>query len=139
MRLKMKKSEVRRMIREMVRELHEGVSNKDVTEYLITALWSSIDDEGNPLDDNYTVRDVSKLATNQAKKDLNKFWSKAKNLLADDEGSREWTHDFWLTRNGHGSGFWDGDWDNGDELTKIAEKMGEVELYVGDDGVIHQM
>ena len=19
-------------------------------------------------------------------------------------------HDFWLTRNGHGAGFWDGDW-----------------------------
>ena len=23
-------------------------------------------------------------------------------------------HDFWLTRNGHGAGFWDGDWDDAD-------------------------
>jgi|TARA_R110000744_G_scaffold366338_1_gene475354 hypothetical protein len=23
-------------------------------------------------------------------------------------------HDFWLTRNGHGAGFWDGDWNDAD-------------------------
>ena len=30
--------------------------------------------------------------------------------LTDDELARAGT-DFWLTRNGHGAGFWDGDWD----------------------------
>ena len=48
-------------------------------------------------------------------------------------------HDFWLTRNGHGAGFWDGDYDDevGTELTKIAHTFKELDCYVGDDGKIH--
>lgn len=48
-------------------------------------------------------------------------------------------HDFWLTRNRHGSGFWDGDWPKriGDELTRIAESFGEVDLYAGDDDLVY--
>ncbi len=39
-------------------------------------------------------------------------------------------HDFWLSRNGHGSGFFDGDWpDAGDRLDKASEAYGEVYLY----------
>ena len=45
-------------------------------------------------------------------------------------------HDFWLSRNGHGAGFFDGDWpENGDKLQAAAEKYGQVDLQV-DDGVI---
>ena len=36
--------------------------------------------------------------------------------------------DFHFTRNGHGAGFWDGEWENGDELTKWAESFGSCEL-----------
>ncbi len=49
-------------------------------------------------------------------------------------------HDFWLTRCGHvGAGFWDGDWpqDVSDRLTEASEKFGDVDLYVGDDGMIY--
>lgn len=39
-------------------------------------------------------------------------------------------HDLWLTRNRHGAGFWDGDWDDrGDELTSIAHSFGECSVY----------
>ncbi len=36
-------------------------------------------------------------------------------------------HDFWLTRNGHGAGFWDGDWPEAcsDMLTKASVGYGE--------------
>lgn len=49
-------------------------------------------------------------------------------------------HDFWLTRNGHGAGFWDGDWEEatGIVLTKASERFGEVSLYLGDDQLIYQ-
>lgn len=49
-------------------------------------------------------------------------------------------HDFWLTRNGHGTGFWDRDGDPAtmERLTTASEKAGEVYLEVGDDGKIHQ-
>ena len=44
---------------------------------------------------------------------------------------------FWLNRNGHGAGFWDGDWPkHGAELDKAAHSYGEFDLYVGDDGEI---
>ncbi len=48
-------------------------------------------------------------------------------------------HDFWLTRNGQGAGFWDGDWPKaaGKRLTKSSKTFGETTLYVGDDGKIH--
>lgn len=45
-------------------------------------------------------------------------------------------HDFWLTRNGHGAGFWDGDWPEpyAAQLTAAAKAFGEITLYAGDDG-----
>ncbi len=49
-------------------------------------------------------------------------------------------HDFWLTRNRHGAGFWDGDWDKevGKRLTESCREFGEVWIDVGDDGKIYQ-
>lgn len=48
-------------------------------------------------------------------------------------------HDFWLTRNGHGAGFWDrGELDHeglGDRLSKRARKQGEVNAYWQDGKV----
>lgn len=82
-------------------------------------------------------------------------WNTEKEMISVDSGPipREWLkdhkrerdygsagHDFWLTRVGHGAGFWDGDWPiHGDALTEICKKFGEVDLYVGDDGKIYGM
>jgi hypothetical protein len=48
-------------------------------------------------------------------------------------------HDWILTRNRCGSGFWDGDWDKefGQKLTELCHKQGEIELYLGDDQLIY--
>jgi len=47
-------------------------------------------------------------------------------------------HDFWLTRNHHGAGFWGrGLGEVGEALTRAAHMFGSHELYVGDDGLIH--
>lgn len=48
-------------------------------------------------------------------------------------------HDFALTRNGHGAGFWDGDLpdDLGERLTAASKKAGEVFPYLGDDGAVY--
>ena len=52
--------------------------------------------------------------------------------------------DFWLTRNGHGRGFWDRAPSDdpeytevGEKLTLIAESFRNVDPYVGDDGLIY--
>ena len=41
-------------------------------------------------------------------------------------------HDFALTRNRHGAGFWDRGIDQGDELTAMAQSEGSATIYVGD-------
>ena len=48
-------------------------------------------------------------------------------------------HDFWLTRCGHGVGFWSrGLGRLGEKLTHLAEQTGDVDLYVGDCGLVYQ-
>jgi len=48
-------------------------------------------------------------------------------------------HDFWLTRNGHGSGFWDSEcWGEfGEFLTKKSKDQKESYAYIGDDGLVY--
>jgi hypothetical protein len=106
-----------------------------VKHYLICALWSSTDNN-EPLDTNYGLSDFAQKTIDKAKQDCQNFIDKAGNLLND------WTeeqagHDFWLTRNRHGSGFWDRDFPNGKELTTLAHQFGECDIYVGDDGMLH--
>jgi hypothetical protein len=47
--------------------------------------------------------------------------------------------DFCYTRNGHGTGFWDGDWPEpiGERLTQAAQGYLELHLYRGDDQLIY--
>jgi hypothetical protein len=63
----------------------------------------------------------------------------------DEFGSDEQAgHDFWLTRCGHGAGFWDRFsgghplHDAGTRLTDAAHVWGNIDLYVGDDGKVYQ-
>jgi hypothetical protein len=109
-----------------------------VRQYLVTALWSSTDDAGNPLDDTHDISALSPECVQQAERDVAAFVTKAGALL-DGLDLTDVAHDFWLTRNGHGAGFWDGDYEEevGAKLTEIAESFGTVDLYVGDDGVVH--
>ena len=50
-------------------------------------------------------------------------------------------HDFALTRNHHGAGFWDGDWAEpwGKILTDLAHQWPETELYLSDDCLVEQL
>ena len=132
-----KRSDVKKIIA-------EKVSDEMLNRYIESMLWSSTGDNDEPLDKNYSEDDLSEEAKAQAKKDLEAFVKKAGDLIADlDEP--EVAHDFWLTRNGHGAGFWDRDYDDevdpegtlGDDLTKIAKSFGEQHPYVGDDGLIY--
>lgn len=79
------------------------------------------------------------------KADCGAFHVKARDLLrkAYERGydRSQAGHDFWLTRNGHGAGFWDRkelEADGlGDDLSDIAKEFGEVWAYIGDDALIY--
>lgn len=56
----------------------------------------------------------------------------------DDPAMARAGHDFWLTRNHHGAGFFDrGLGELGDRLTAVCKPYGETDLYVGDDGKLY--
>ncbi len=65
----------------------------------------------------------------------------AADLEAAEEAGRDRDHlghDFWLSRNGHGTGFWDrGLGEVGERLHAAAQACGQVDLYRGDDGLIY--
>ncbi len=49
-------------------------------------------------------------------------------------------HDLWLTRNGHGTGFWDRDAipeSKRKKLTEVARVFGSCDIYLGDDDKIY--
>jgi hypothetical protein len=113
-------------------------------QYLETALWSSTGEDGEPLDDDHSTNDIAPAALAQARADVESFLeSNAKPIdqakaLVPTYDDASVAHDFWLTRNGHGAGFWDrGLGAVGDELTKNAKPYGECDPYVGDDGLVY--
>ena len=103
-----------------------------VDAYIEAALWSSYDDNDDPLDDNYDRDSIELETLNKMERDCKIFFDvnyediKSNISLAG--------HDFWLTRNGHGCGFWDGDWPEeiGDRLTEAAEQFSTYDLWVSD-------
>jgi hypothetical protein len=118
-------------------EIHDRSYDDDFfNAYIVAALWSTSDDD-EFLDDNHFREDIDKSTMSQMEEDCEAFINEAGHMIPESRLSRA-GHDFWLTRNGHGAGFWDGDWpEHGDELTKISEKFGSHDLYVGDDGLIY--
>ena len=106
----------------------------DFTEaYIEAALWSSTDDDGEPLDAGY---DLSQEAHDAMHADCAKFYEANSQYITDDALAG---HDFWVTRCGLGAGFWGGDWPEpaASILTTAAEAFDNVDLYVGDDGLIY--
>lgn len=115
-----------------------------VTEhYLTCALWASTytDDlgEDTPLDQ--VDAELHQEARDQARTDCRDFIALLDNSRID--ATEHWTdeqlgHDFFLTRNGHGAGFWDrGHGNLGEALTHAAKTFGSADLYLGDDNLIH--
>lgn len=110
--------------------------------YLEAALWSSTDDDtGEPLNSNFSVSDIKGKTLAKLKGYVTKFLAAAKGLDLSGYRASQVGHDLWLTQNGHGAGFWDGDYEEppglGYKLDRIAQSLGEVNLYVGDDGKLY--
>ena len=123
--------------------------------YITAALWSSYDDDETPLDDSekYGEDKLSAETVQKMESDCDKFiqlndddlreYAERRAIPIHDAAMAEYTaeecagHDFWLTRAGHGTGFWDrGLGELGERLSKASRSFGESWLYVGDDGKI---
>ena len=113
--------------------------------YFEAALWSSSDESneqgGDPMDENYGLEDFDRETLKNMMAEARMWRRSVEPILEDLEGFEESQvgHDFWLTRNRHGAGFWDGDWPEPEatQLDEASKKAGEINLYVGDDGLIY--
>lgn len=138
-----------------------------VRHYIDTALWSTgycgdIPETDAPenMDEVATFSECSVNMLHDARKQCAAFLWTARSLLRPfvrawglEETLSRAGHDLWLTAQGHGAGFWDGDWrlrpldtlgdpvDHGDALTTLAKDHGyRGDLYhVGDysAGTVH--
>jgi hypothetical protein len=114
------------------------------TQYLATAFWTDEERlkeeaEENGLDPGEHDFEWSPEALMDAQEDCNSFREQFQELLDQAGDDEQNAHDFWLTRNGHGAGFWDRGYPDeiGDALAEASRKFGEKYTYLGDDGLIY--
>lgn len=116
--------------------------------YIETLFWAETDGDGRPLDANYSAADLAPEALAAIVADCAAFQAangddiSAGRIRRPGAGYSETEyagHDFLLTRNRHGAGFWDGDWPEGaaERLTAAAHSFGETAPYIGDDGRVY--
>ena len=83
----------------------------------------------------HNFSDNSKI---KAYEDIKLFLKYAGNAV-DGIDEEQLGHDIWLSRNGHGAGFFDRGYD--DKIEKIlmdsAHKIGSADIYLGDDGLLY--
>lgn len=132
--------------------------------YIACALWCGVFDpakEGEADPNKYTLSqsDISDNTLRVMCTDCWKFWDddEIENLIpigTEEQAGR----DFWLTRNGHGAGFWDrdvsvyGSEEIRDNLNVLAKNFRTIaadgmppnrwpdfELYIGDDGLVYHV
>ena len=107
--------------------------------YIECAIWSSTDDDSEPLDKEHNWTDLADETLAKMIADCERF-QRENNL--DGYPRENAGHDFWLTRNGHGAGFWENDFgteEQCDKLTEASKRFGASDLYVGDDGKLYLM
>ncbi len=100
--------------------------------YIECALWSSTDIDCDPLDDWATIDNIEPHTLADMKQDCQDFYNDmGPELEKASDNYMQHGHDFWLTRNGHGAGFWDRGYSNGDILTDACAPYGTHDL-IGD-------
>lgn len=129
------------LINEHLEEMLDG--------YIQAAMWSTNDESdeqgGDPLDKHYSPKDLAWQTRAEMRADCLAFlqeFAEEIDLVRDEVKQAQaadcsvWAlagHDLWLTRCGHGCGFWEtSDWPEGlgKLLTHYCRGIGQVHLYV---------
>lgn len=116
--------------------------DKTTAAYLEAALWADLPECGKGL----TLKDFTRETRERARAVCERFIRENEADLQDHRESIGWPfeelvgHDLWLSRQGHGSGFWDGPEIYGEDaanrLTRAADKLGEAFVFELEDGAL---
>ena len=90
--------------------------------------------------DHLGLHDIAPTALESARQDCARFQRDCEYLLKHAGTDEQNGHDFWLTRNRHGAGYWDRGYHEriGGQLSDTCEAYGQVDWYVGDDKLVYQ-
>jgi len=104
--------------------------------YIETMLWSETGGPNGdtPLDRDYSAEDFDPKTLARIIADCAAFQKECSDWYDD---PKQAGHDFWLTRVGHGAGFWDGDYPEPQAtlLTNASKRFGHVDVVEGEYGV----
>lgn len=112
--------------------------NEFARAYLEAMLWTECNPDNEELDGK-NESDFAPETITRILMDCAKFEGFNRDLLAKAGDASQNGHDFWLTRNHHGAGFWDRGYSDkiGEGLTKAAQEFKECSLVLGDDGKLY--
>lgn len=109
------------------------IRNKEavLNHYVKCMLWAEQNEiSGNTFEyDNYDIEDIHPPDLKTIKEDIKNFLINSHDLLTEEWTDEQIGHDFYLTRNGHGAGFWDRGLPNGDELSDKARSFGASNCF----------
>jgi hypothetical protein len=112
--------------------------------YVEAMFFTSTGDDGEAFAEGFSdlaPETLARIIADCAKFQEGAAWLRAVNAAKgyDFPGEADAGRDFWFTRNGHGCGFWDGDWPepHAEQLTDAARTFGYVDAYLGDDGKVY--
>ncbi len=99
-----------------------------------------------PTGEDWNVNMLAPSAIERIRADCASFQEKAGNTIwmslqfpSYCESQEHAGRDFWYTSQGHGCGFWDGDWPEPEatQMTRWAHLFAERHVYKGDDNLIY--
>jgi hypothetical protein len=119
----------------------EKLAHEFADNYVECMLWAESGDPDSPLGEQADCDELAASTVERIREDCARFLADPITLeYVVDKGPEQCGHDFWLTRNGHGAGFWDRGWGEvGEYLTERSKAAGDCDVYRGDDGLIYIM
>ena len=124
-------------VKNLREDVNLGELNIDeiLNSYIETAIWA---EESNENDlKGKTINDFNEESVANSKIEIYNFIKKAQQEAPDELStydSKALGHNLWLSRNGHGAGFFD---DNNDKLQNLARSIKPVDIYLGNDGKVY--
>jgi hypothetical protein len=114
-----------------------------ITHYKVCALWASTNFAQNEEEEQRGGKPMDKVHTEWSDDANKEIETDCRSFIESQIDKLEtWTPteagiNFFLTRNRHGTGFWDGNFPYGRKLTNAAHVYGTSEPYIGDNGLTY--
>jgi hypothetical protein len=108
--------------------------------YVQAAFYCATNGAGDsfPLWDTYTIDDLDQATADEIRNDVTTFIERVleafPNFNWEGKPAERVGEDLYMTQAGHGCGFWDGDWENGSALTKLAKESCPPNIEFRDAG-----